>query len=135
MKKYTILFCLLICLVVVGCSRNKTLTGKVTFTDGKPATCGIVIFQTDNFISKGEIMSDGSYTMSSAKENDGIPPGDYKVYVSGITKTGKGSATLLPVPLCAPKFEKPHTSGLTCTIPAPENKFDIVLEPHPKNYP
>ena len=136
MKKHiTLLLCLLICLVVVGCGKNKRLTGKVTFTDGKPATCGIVIFRTDTFMAKGEIKSDGTYKLSSEKENDGIPPGEYQVYVSSISKPSPAGGAALPLPLCDPKFENPDLSGLTCKIPAPQNTFDIVLEPHPKNYP
>ena len=135
MNRCTFLICLLICLVVAGCGKNKKLTGKVTFTDGKPATTGMVIFRTDTFMANGEIKSDGTYKMSSERENDGIPPGDYQVYVSSIFKSSQGGGAALPVSLCDPKFENPDTSGLTCKIPAPGNKFDIVLEPHPKNYP
>ena len=136
MKKYAFMFCLLICLVVAGCGKNKRLTGKVTFSDGTPVKNGMVIFRTDNFLSKGEIKPDGSYKMSSERENDGIPPGDYQVYVSSIFKPPPpGSGLSMPVSLCHPKYENPDTSGLTCKVPAPGNKYDIVLEPHPKNYP
>jgi len=137
MKKYTCLLCLLICLVIIGCGKNKRLTGKVTFDDGTPAPNGTVIFRKDNFMSRGEIKSDGSYKMSSEGTNDGIPPGEYKVYVQGVTEMPPGTPgqMILPVLLCHPKYSSPDTSGLTCKVPAPGNKFDIVLEPHPKNYP
>jgi len=137
MNRYAfILLCLLVCLVVVGCGKNKKLTGKVTFTDGTPAKSGKVIFlQGDNFMATGEIKPDGSYKMSSERENDGIPPGDYKVYVSSIFKPPPAGVMAMPVSLCDPKFENPDTSGLKCKVPAPGNKYDIVLEPHPKHYP
>ena len=137
MYRYAFLLCLLICLVVAGCGKNKRLTGKVTFTDGTPAKNGTVIFRTDTFQARGEIKSDGSYKMSSESENDGIPPGNYQVYVQGITKMpppvpGK---MIPPVSLIDSKYENADTSGLTCKVPAPGNKFNIVLEPHPTNYP
>lgn len=132
MKNYTFLLCLLICLLVVGCGGNKRLVGKVTFDDGESVPNGTVIFQSmDNkFMSRGEIQSDGSYKMSSESANDGIPPGEYRVYVSGISAMPEGppSAMMLPVLLCDPKYTDPDTSGIICKVPAPGNKFDIVLE-------
>jgi len=133
MKKYTFfLLCLLICLVAVGCSKNKRLVGKVTFDDGETATNGTVVFQKDNFMSRGEIKSDGTYIMSSEGTNDGLPPGEYKVAVQGIFKAAPAAAApgqmALPILMCDPKYTNPETSGLTCKVPAPGNKFDIVLE-------
>ena len=130
MKKYSFLLCLLICLVVIGCGKNKRLTGKVTFDDGKPAPNGTVIFRTDTFMARGEIKADGSYIMSSEGNNDGLPPGDYKVYVQGIVEMPPGTPgqMILPVLLCDPKYSDSETSGLTCKVPAPGGKFDIVLE-------
>jgi len=127
-----VLFCLLFCFVAAGCSGNKKLSGKVMFDDGTPAPNGTVTFlsKNNNFMSRGEIQSDGSYKLSSAKTNDGIPPGEYKVYVSGISEMPEGppSAMLLPILLCDPKYSDPETSGITCTIPAPGNRFDITIE-------
>ena len=137
MKKYTFLLCLLICLLVIGCGKNKRLVGKVTFADGTPATNGMVIFRADGFMARGEIKPDGSYKMSSEGTNDGLPPGEYKVGVQGIfgmPPSTPGQMTL-PILLCDPKYGDPETSGLKCTVPAPRNRFDIVLEPNPKNSP
>ena len=143
MKKYAFLLCLLICLVVVGCGKNKRLVGKVTFTDGTPAPSGMVVFRKDNFMARGEIQPNGSYKMSSEGNNDGLPPGEYKVYIQGMAAMPASAPTnprlttqmVLPVLLCDPKYTDPDTSGLTCTVPAPRNRFDIVLEPNPKNSP
>jgi len=129
MKKYAFLLCLLICVVaVVGCGKNKRLVGKVTFDDGEPAPNGMVIFRTDTFVSKGEIQPNGSYKMGSEKENNGIPPGEYQVFVTGISGPLPPGVFGPPPPLCDPKYENPDTSGLTCKIPAPGNKFDFVVE-------
>ena len=128
MKKYTFLICLLICLVAVGCSGNKRLVGKVTFDDGEPAPNGMVIFRTDTFVSKGEIQPDGSYRMGSERENNGIPPGEYQVYVTSISAPPPPGVFGPPTPLCDPKYENSETSGLTCKIPAPGNRFDFRVE-------
>ena len=128
MKIYTFLLCLLLCFLTVGCSGNKRLVGKVTFDDGEPAPNGMVIFRTDTFVSKGEIQPDGSYQLGSERENNGIPPGEYQVYVTSISKPPPPGAMGMPTPLCDPKYENPDTSGLTCKIPAPGNRFDITVE-------
>ena len=131
MKNNTFVLCLLIGLVAAGCSGNKKLSGKVTFEDGEPAPNGTVIFLKDNFMSKGGIQPDGSYTLSSERENDGIPSGEYQVYVSGISEPPQvvpGEMPSMPGSLCDPKYENPDTSGLTCKIPAPRNRFDFTIE-------
>ena len=131
MKNSLFMLCLLVFLVAIGCSGNKRLSGKVTFSDdGSPVPNGMVIFSRDNFISRGEIQSDGTYKLSSERENDGIPPGEYKVYVSGISEMPPSipGVMTIPIPLCDPKFEDPSTSGLTCTIPAPGSRFDFAVD-------
>jgi len=134
MKQYTFfMLSLLICLVAIGCGKNYRLTGKVTFDDGEPATNGTVILQTGNFVARGEIKPDGSYIVSSEGTNDGLPSGEYKVSVQGIFRAPPPAAPgqmmpPLPVLVCDPKYTDPETSGLTCKVPAPGNKFDIVLE-------
>jgi len=131
MKNCAFMLFLLMCLIATGCSGNKKLSGKVTFEDGSPAPNGTVIFLKDSFTSKGEIQPDGSYKMSSERENDGIPPGEYKVYVTGILEPPQvipGAMPSMPASLCDPKYENPETSGLTCKIPAPGNRFDIKIE-------
>lgn len=137
-------------LLFSGCSNNEQLGGTVTFADGKTVPTGTVIFSTTKFQARGEIESDGTYRLSSLNPNDGLPPGEYKVCVTGVLKrTGGannlafnvkrrpiGKKSMAPfVSLCAEKYGNPETSGLSCTVPAPDDTFDIVLEPHPKNYP
>lgn len=135
-KTYVIMIALLL-FTFFGCSENKQLKGKVTFTDGEPAPCGMVYFSTPSFQARGEIKQDGTYTVSSLGKNDGLPKGEYSVSLTGVVKFDKKGNVPMPIPLnlCDEKYSSPETSGLTCIIPAPGNKFDIVLEPHAKNYP
>ena len=141
MKKYIICMLWFVGISLTGCSDHCRLSGKVSFEDGTPATRGMVIFTTESFQAKGEIQLDGSFVVGSEKVGDGIPRGTYGVYVSGIGKTVPGlevpgmQRMSMYVPICHEKYENAGTSGLVCTVPAPGNKYDIVLEPHPTNYP
>ncbi|MCL2623192.1 MAG: hypothetical protein FWD31_05930 [Planctomycetaceae bacterium] len=124
-------------LAFYGCGENSRLKGKVTFSDGQPVTAGTVNFSTPTYQARGEIKPDGTYTVSSLGKNDGLPRGEYAVSLTGVMKfkTNANSAMPVPVILCDEKYSLPETSELKCTVPAPGNRFDIVLDPHPTNYP
>ena len=132
MKKTTIILLLCLCFLP-GCSENRQLGGKITFSDGQPVKHGTVLFNAPNMVARGEII-DGYYTMGTLKARDGLPPGDYQVSVTGVTRADSNNP-MLYLNLCDDKYTNAQQSGLTCKVPAPGNKFDIVLEPHPKNYP
>jgi len=135
-KKLFIGLLLLVGLSLAGCGDNCRLSGKVTFTDGNPVPTGMVLFTTPTFQAKGEIQPDGTYIVGSEKKYNGIPKGTYQVSVTGVTKQVPGMGGMSAyVPICDEKYLYDATSGLTCTVPAPGNKYDIVLEPHPVNYP
>ena len=123
-------------LACFGCGNQHRLTGKVTFADGQPVTKGMVIFSDGAFQARGEIQPDGTYTVSSTGKNDGLPKGEYVVTVSGVTKTVSGGRNPMPFPvtICDDKYLDVNTTDLRCTVPAPKNTFDLVLEPHPVNY-
>ena len=127
---------LLFLLICSGCGNQYRLKGKVTFADGNPVTQGMVIFSNNAFQARGEIQSDGKYTVSSSGKNDGLPKGEYKVTVSGVTKTlGAGRNPMpFPVAICDEKYLNVETTDLFCTVPVPGGTFDIVLDPHPTNY-
>jgi len=126
--------CLLLCfslLSLIGCGGNVNLGGKVTFSDdGSPLTCGRVCFSTENFQAFGDIKPDGTYVVGTLSSNDGIPPGTYKVYISGAvraTETLEGG-DVLTEPLIDKKFTSPSTSDLTLTVPSAERRYDIQVE-------
>lgn len=130
-KHCAVLFCL-VAIILTGCdSGKKQISGKVTFSDGKPVTSGKIIFSTETFQANGTINPDGSYQMGSIGEKDGVPPGEYKVSVTGVGRL----VGMTMLSLCDEKYMNPQTSGLTVTVPAPGNKYDIELDTHPKNYP
>jgi len=126
----TIIVTGLVC--ALGCGKDATVKGKVTFPDGTPLAVGEVIFQTETRMASGRIQSDGSYKLSGATEKDGVPPGHYGVRVVGAydssnTPPGAGpDEALPPIPLIDEKFEKMETSGLTCDVKG-TTIFDITV--------
>ena len=103
----------------MGCSQYVGVSGKITYEDGTPLPGGEVCFTDDKFAGLAAVQHDGTYRMGRNKDGDGIPKGDYKVYLSsGVvygespTEGGPPTSTLL----VKQKFLSPDTSGLTCTV-------------------
>ena len=136
---------LLLVLAAVGCSDHARVTGKVAFQDGSPLAAGEVVFEQETFQAIGKINSDGTYIMGSYGVADGLPPGTYKVYITGAVSSeaiqtaskelgadGKYAKTTIPVPvftkLVHQKYERPETSGLVCDVKK-SMKYDIKVEP------
>ena len=131
---YLALAAFLLCFVV-GCGSNVKVTGKVLFEDGSPLATGTVIFDDGKMQAKGDLGSDGSYSLYTLNPNDGIPPGDYKVYLigtlSGGSIGGKGNVVSLPKELVDQKFNRPETSGLVCQVKG-KTTFDFKVTPPSK---
>jgi hypothetical protein len=117
-------------LIFAGCGNNHVgLSGKVTFTDGTPLTVGEVCFVTDTFAAYGTLKNDGTYVVGSLSESDGLPKGNYRVYISGASKLISESNI---ESLIDEKYSNSETSGLTVEVPTPNGKFDITVEPNTK---
>ncbi len=76
---------------------------------------------------------DGTYSMSSTGNADGLPPGTYAVTLVGVDKTipipqKDGSFINTYEPLIDPKYASPATSGLTFTVDGNNNSFDIQVD-------
>jgi len=80
-------------LVVSGCGGRCQVTGKVTFSDGTPLTFGTVTFSNDTTMCKGDVQEDGTYRMRTFKPGDGVPPGTYKIYITGTLQFGDSGKT------------------------------------------
>ena len=129
-------FVLLFVAFAVGCGKNATVTGTVTFPDGTPLDRGVVIFENDKIAARGDIRKDGTYSLTSG-EDKGIPPGTYRVSISGAnqpiieppTAEGGGAPkiTLVTNPIDR-KYESPSTSGLTREVTG-RTTFDIIVDP------
>ncbi len=93
---------LLFILGLVGCGSDTPhvvpVKGKVSY-QGKPLTSGTVMLvpDGDGFGATGQIQPDGSFILTSFKQNDGAAPGKYKVTVEVFPEaTAGGPATGLP---------------------------------------
>ena len=132
---------MLVLLFCVGCGKNVPLRGKVLDEDGNPITVGMVNFSSEKGLSRGKIQSDGSYAVGTLKDTDGLPPGKYKVYVTGaeIAVAPKGPPRLdvmgMPMQqmagyqkLVATRFTTEADTPLTCEVPVKGNQYDVIVE-------
>jgi hypothetical protein len=108
-------------LLLTSCSGRKTVypvTGKVLF-DGKPAQGAVVHFHPKDKSGKlivpvGQVGADGSFRLTSYKQDDGAPAGDYTVTVFwGVPSKGGDDFDRILVPA---RYISPETSGLTATV-------------------
>ena len=130
---------------VVGCSGNVKLTGTVSYSDdGAPVETGTVCFvsKSSDFMSRGNI-TDGTFTMSTLKADDGLPPGDYDVYFTGVEgvvrEGGTNAAGESTEPQTAPtidlKYMSPSTSGISQTVDKSTKTIEFKLDRNPNFKP
>lgn len=78
-------FCAVFCVFLLfGFGRSGDgvqVTGKVSFEDGSPLPEGRIIFQDEKFEYFCDLAPDGSFSLWTVREEDGIPPGNYRVYL------------------------------------------------------
>jgi hypothetical protein len=118
---------MLILCICVGCSKNVSLNGQVTYSDdGSPLTTGTVCFETDTYMARGNINSDGKYTLMSVTPNDGLPEGLYKVSVLNATVGDEDDVTKKP--LIDPKYNSGNTSGITFQVTPSTHRFDFKVD-------
>ena len=120
-------------LVLVGCNGHVGLSGKVTYSDdGSPLPVGSVVFKKGGLVSWGKLQSDGTYVIGSMSEADGLPPGEYQVYVSGAEKVlvpgneEKGTPAIMES-LIDLKYTAADTSGLTVEVKR-STQFDFQVD-------
>ena len=134
MRTIIFAFALLFLLTAIGCSGNVHLSGKVTYSDDQsPVVRGVVVFEKDDKMSQGEIQEDGTYTVFTFSKKDGMPKGDYVVYLASTEKIDvrmrpDGTADWSITPLVHSKYASAETSGLTFKADGKTKKFDIQVE-------
>ena len=121
---------LIVMTFMVGCGSQPGLRGKVVFSDDKsPLTQGIVVFQSEKGIARGELDKNGNYVVGSLKANDGLPPGTYKVYLETTElyhPNPKGGLPIIEY-VIDHKYEKSNTSGITVEIKR-STTFDFEVD-------
>ncbi|MDR0611848.1 MAG: hypothetical protein LBG58_17205 [Planctomycetaceae bacterium] len=134
MKNVFLMMLLLLCLTSFnGCNNgNVKFGGKVTFEDGSPLTAGVVVFDNGVNMSTAPIRPDGTFTAGTSRENNGIPPGTYRVSISGVVELLDNPENLFPAPsrpLIHSKLTNPDTSGLSVIVDKSPQPYNILVEP------
>jgi hypothetical protein len=114
---------------IPGCGSNAVrepalvpVKGKVSYK-GKALTRGTVEFepQTGGRLAKGTIGPDGTFTLTTAKEGDGVAAGTHVVSVRGTG--GEGKKEVVPV-----KYTQAASSGYQVTVDATSPDVSINLK-------
>jgi len=127
---------LLICLACFGCSAGEPMypvSGTVEY-QGKPLTTGVVAFHHKDGVSplaKGEIQSDGRFTLETFAPGDGAVSGECTVTVTSMLPghgvEGQDADYRPPKPLIPIKFMRLLESPLTATVEKKENVINLSL--------
>lgn len=110
----------------LGCGNsNCRLGGKITFSDdGSPLGRGTVCFDDGVVTARGSINEQGVYTVGSLKENDGLPPGEYRVFIIGaINPAVSGEASVIDA-----RYDSPSTSGLSLKVDGTTRSYDFSVD-------
>ncbi|MDR2705207.1 MAG: hypothetical protein LBC02_05455 [Planctomycetaceae bacterium] len=123
-------------LILTGCyGKNIPLNGVVTFSDDNtPLTMGTVYLTSETFQASGHIQKDGSFIIGSEYPGNGIPPGTYKVSISGVYgKKGDVINSRNPnYSLIDAKWSSPQTSGMIITVDAKTRRLELKIDRNPK---
>jgi hypothetical protein len=118
---------------VPGCSDNSgtvPVSGKVVFPDGSPLDHGIIEMRHSLLpqVARGEIDSEGQFSVSTFKPGDGALPGEYQVAVTQLIiaedlsfedhQHGKR---------LDPRFSRVETSNLTVVVDEDQTN-DLVIQ-------
>lgn len=141
---YYLIFACLIVSCMLGCGENVRLRGKVTYSDThEPLTCGEIHFSTASFLARANIQPDGTYTVGSMKESDGLPPGTYSIAIVNAVEEKRSMTDQVVIgprglgqakpekPLIDAKYKNKATSGLTVTVDKSGKVFDIEVDRYP----
>ncbi|MDR1140810.1 MAG: hypothetical protein LBL62_03890 [Planctomycetaceae bacterium] len=126
MKFILNIFLVSLCVLLSGCGNGYiSFGGKITFEeDGSPLTLGTVVFTTDTFQAEGMIHSDGTYQLGSLSQKDGLPPGNYKVFVTGAGNiVNEKFISLIDL-----TFTDRNTTPLLCEVTSGKHTFDFTVK-------
>jgi hypothetical protein len=119
-------------LLAIGCGGGMAqVKGKVKFKDGSDVSVlagYTVTFESEDAKSSsiGEIGPDGTFQLSTLGQNDGAPPGKYRVV---ITPPGSSDPERPPPKSQIPaKYFNFDTSGLTAEIKPGRNTIELEVE-------
>jgi hypothetical protein len=114
--------------IAAGCGRSDLhrVSGRVAFSNGDPVSTGrVVVDYNDGKGAWGLIKTDGSFSVGTLKESDGMRAGTYRVVVKDAMVPGEEPGTFRSI--VHPRFADPTTSGLEFTVPD-QTTWNIVVE-------
>jgi hypothetical protein len=120
--------------VTVGCRGDQLATypvsGSVDITGVGDLKSGEVIFTNETITAKGQIQPDGTFKLTTYKENDGAPAGKYQAFILGAAKSKATASDPYAIEyLIDPSFTDRKTSGLEFTVEEGPNEFTIAVTP------
>lgn len=104
----------LMALALSGCGSRAEISGKALFEDGTPVTKGQVRAHVDGVDLRGNITSDGSFTLYELKPGDGGPTG--KEYIVWLANTAEA----------IPSTEKIKDPDTGVMVPMPDTVLPLV---------
>jgi hypothetical protein len=118
-------------LSLAGCGSGGRvpIAGKVKFKDGSDVSvlAGYgVTFQKDKESSVGDIQPDGSFTMTTLSQNDGVLPGRHEIIVTPPPPPNPDQPP--PKPSIPSKYFDFGTSGLSAEIAPGKGQVELELE-------
>jgi hypothetical protein len=117
-------------IVIAGCGRSDLhrVSGRVRFPDGTPLTKGRVVVEQSGRPGQawGRIRADGSFTIGTKTEKDGMRAGTCRVAIKD-TEVPPENPSDRVVKLVDTRFESPATSGLSFEVPK-QVTWDIEVE-------
>lgn len=129
---------LLLAAACAGCSGSGVypVEGQVTWKDGRPASdiAGSLVFFENaekKTTSRGSIQPDGSFKLTTDKENDGAPAGEHTVLIIEVGRKSLGGpdSTAIAPSKIDTRYATPGTSDLRATVNAGTNKITVTVEP------
>jgi len=118
-QKFGLLLPIVLCCCIVGCSNgNITVKGQATYDDGTPVNGGIITFESEAGVGRGDVDKNGYFVAGYVKDRDGLPPGTYKVSMPMITFT----------PMVAGNQLSAQTTDITITVEKGKKNYDIVFK-------
>jgi hypothetical protein len=122
---------------LAGCGSGGVhpVDGQVVWKDGTPAkdlAGSLVIFELPEkqTSSRGSIQADGSFRLTTAKENDGAPAGEHTVLILEVGRKSLGgpdSSAIAPGKIDT-RYATPATSDLRATIKPGKNNLTLTVE-------
>ena len=126
---------------LLGCGSSKVgMSGKVVYSDDKsPLTTGWVCFESDSHVARGQLNQNGEYRLGTNSAKDGLPPGHYRVYISGASieeapTAAQAAQGALSIPrlLIQTKYDSGATSEITVDVNASTRTFSFEVDRYTK---